>query len=67
VIDAIRSFCPEYNLASFLKDLPDIQAKTFTERTIKHSFRDAGIWPVSFKAVKKKLKEYGNNKKKIWA
>jgi hypothetical protein len=37
--------------------------KTFTVSTIKHSFKNAGMWPVSFKVVKKKLKEYGKKKK----
>ena len=32
--------------------------------TIKHSFQNAGIWPLSFKAVKKKLKEYGKKRKR---
>jgi hypothetical protein len=31
---------------------------------IKHSFQNAGIWPVSFKAVKRKLKEYGKKSKR---
>jgi hypothetical protein len=63
-MDAIRSFQPEYNLCSFLRDLPKIQEKTFTVYTIRHSFQNSGIWPVSFKAVKKKLKEYGKKKRK---
>jgi hypothetical protein len=63
-MDAIRSFQPEYNLNSLLRDLPEIREKTFTVRTIKHSFQNAGIWPVSFKAVKKKLKEYGRKSKR---
>jgi hypothetical protein len=63
-MDAIRSFQPKYNLYSFLRDLPEIREKTFTIRTIKHSFQNSGIWLVSFKAVKKKLKEYGKKKKK---
>ncbi len=63
-MDAIRSYEPEYNICSLFRDLPDIRARTFTERTIKHSFQNAGMWPVSFKAVKKKLKEYGKKKKK---
>jgi hypothetical protein len=41
-----------------------IREKTFTVRTIKHSFQNSGIWLVSFKAVKKKLKEYGKKSKK---
>src|SRR6516162_8552645 len=63
-MDAIRSFEPEYNICSLLRDLLEIREKTFTVRTIKHSFQNAGIWPVSFKAVKKKLKEYGKKKKR---
>jgi hypothetical protein len=31
---------------------------------IKHSFRNAGIWPLSFKQVKRKLKEYSKKQKK---
>jgi hypothetical protein len=38
--------------------------KTFTVRTIKHAFQNAGIWPVSFKAVRRKLKEYGKKQRK---
>jgi hypothetical protein len=63
-MDAIRSFEPEYNLTSLLRNLPEIREKTFTVRTIKHSFQNASIWPVSFKAVKKKLKEYGKKSKR---
>jgi hypothetical protein len=64
IMNAIRSFEPEYNVQSFLRDLPKIREKTFTVRTIKHSFQNAGVWPMSFKAVKKKLKEYGKKKKR---
>jgi hypothetical protein len=63
-MNAIRSFEPEYNVQSFFRDLLKIREKTFTIRTIKHSFKDAGVWPLSFKAVKKKLKEYGKKKKR---
>jgi hypothetical protein len=63
-MDAIRSYEPEYNIHCFFRDLKDIRAKTFTETTIRHSFQNAGIWPVSFKAVKKKLAEYGKKKKR---
>jgi len=64
IMNAIRSYEAEYNVQSFFRDLPKLREKTFTVRTIKHSFQNAGIWPVSFKAVKKKLKEYGKKKKK---
>lgn len=63
-MNAIRSYEAEYNVQSFFRDLPKLREKTFTVRTIKHSFQNAGIWPVSFKAVKKKLKEYGKKKKR---
>ena len=64
IMNAIRSFEPEYNIQSFFRDLPTIRTNTFKEGTIRHAFRDAGIWTVSFKAVQKKLKEYGKKKKK---
>jgi hypothetical protein len=64
LMNAIRSFEAEYLVSSFLRDLPTIREKTFTVSTIKHSFQNSGIWPVSFKAVKKKLKEYGKKSKK---
>jgi hypothetical protein len=54
----------EYNVQSFFRDLPELREKTFTVRTIKHSFQNTGIWPVSFKAFKKKLKEYGKKKER---
>ena len=63
IMNAIRSFQPEYNIRAFFRDLPFIREKTFQERTIKHAFRDAGMWPVSFKAVKAKIDEYGEKKK----
>jgi hypothetical protein len=63
LMNAIRSFEPEYNLTSFFRDLSEIRARTFKDSTIKHAFRDAGMWPVSFKAVKAKLKEYGKKTK----
>jgi hypothetical protein len=64
IMNAIRSFKAEYNVQSFFRDLPQIRAYTFTVRTIKHSFKNAGVWPVSFKMVKKKLKEYRRKTRK---
>jgi hypothetical protein len=63
-MNAIRSYEAEYLISSFFRDLPTIREKTFTMPTIKHAFQNAGIWPVSFKAVKRKLKEYGKKTKK---
>jgi hypothetical protein len=64
IMNAIYSFEAEYNIQSFFQDLPRLREKTFTKRTIKHSFKNAGIWPLSFQAVKKKLKEYGKKRKR---
>src|SRR5271156_6800485 len=63
-MNAIRSFEAEYFVSSFFRDLPTIREKTFTVSIIKHSFANSGIWLVSFKAIKKKLKEYGKKSKK---
>jgi hypothetical protein len=63
-MNAIRSYEAEYLISSFFRDLPTIREKTFTMPTIKHAFQNTGIWPVSFKAVKRKLKEYGKKTRK---
>ena len=62
-MNTIWSFEPEYNVRSFFRDLPQIRTQTFKESTVKNAFKDAGVWPVSFKAVQKKLKEYGKIKR----
>jgi hypothetical protein len=57
LMNAIRSFEAEYLVSSFLRDLPTIREKTFTINTIKHSFQNSGIWPVSFNfGCKEKVK-----------
>ena len=42
IMNAIRSHEAEYNVQSFFRDLPKIRERTFTVRTIKHSFQNAG-------------------------
>ena len=64
VWDAIRSHEPEYNVQSFFRDLPQIRAKTFTKSTIKSAFKLAGIWPVSFAMVQRKIQEYGKRERR---
>ncbi|PMD60964.1 uncharacterized protein K444DRAFT_720655, partial [Hyaloscypha bicolor E] len=64
IMNAIRSYEPEYNVQYFFCDLPGIREKIFTIRMIKYAFQNAGIWPVSFKAVRRKLKEYGKKGRK---
>ena len=64
VWNSVRGFEAEYNLCSFFRDLPKLRIKTFTKRTIKHSFKNSGMWPLSFTQVKRKIKEYGKKNKK---
>jgi hypothetical protein len=62
-MNAIQCFTPEYNIQAFFRDLPFIRQQTFKASTIKHTFKDTGIWPVSFKAVQKKVIEYRKKEK----
>ena len=62
-MNAIWSFQLEYNIRAFFRDRPFIREKTFLERTITYAFKDTGIWPVSFKAIKAKINEYEEKKK----
>jgi hypothetical protein len=48
----------DYTIASFLRDLPEIRAKTFQKLTIRDAFRHASIWPPSFKIVEEKMAKY---------
>ena len=55
---AIRSLDLEYNISSFLRDLPKIREDTFKVRTIVHAFENAGIWPVDSTVALQKIKKY---------
>ena len=56
--ESLAKFDTEYGIRSFLRDLPEIRAKTFKKDTIHHAFRDSGMWPVSPKRCIDKLKVY---------
>lgn len=58
IITATPSFEAKYNVRPFLRPSKQFQAKQFSVHTIKHSFQNAGIWSVSFKAINVKLEEY---------
>jgi hypothetical protein len=62
-MNAIQCFMPEYNVRAFFRDLPFIRQQTFKASTIKHMFKDAGMWLVSFKAVQKKVIKYRKKEK----
>ena len=63
LMNALRAFEPSYNIRAFFRDLPVIRDRTFKAITIRHSFRDAGMWPVSFIAIQKKIMEYGKKQR----
>jgi hypothetical protein len=64
LMNALRCFTPEYNIRASFRDLPFIRSQMFKSPTIKHAFRDAGMWPVGFQAVQKKVIEYGKKQNK---
>ena len=43
---------------------PQIRTNTLKEGIVKHAFKTTRIWPDSFKAVQKKLKEYSKEKRR---
>ncbi len=55
---AIANLDFEYTIASFLRDLADVWAQTFTKGTIKDAFRKAGMWPPNIQAVKTAMQKY---------
>jgi hypothetical protein len=63
VVNAMRSLEIEYTIHSFFRDPKEIRSKTFKHDTIVHAFRDSGMWPVSWKAAKKKMREYKRHKR----
>ena len=67
LINALQAFKPSYNIRAFFRDLPTIRNQTFKPCTIKHSFKDAGIWPVNFKAIQKKMAEYGKKEEQPYS
>ena len=54
--DALANLDIEYGIRSFLRDLPTIRENTFKKRTIRHAFRDSGMWPIDVKQCLKQLK-----------
>jgi hypothetical protein len=54
----MRNLDLNYNVASFMRDMQEIQAKTFKKGTIHSAFRKAGIWPINCKTALEKMKIY---------
>ena len=59
---ALHSLDIEYTLCSFFRDLSSIREQTFQPYTIKNSFQESGMFPVSFKAGLKKMRHYNKGK-----
>ena len=56
--ESLAKFDVEYGIRSFFRDLPEIRAKTFQRDTIRHAWKDSGMWPISAEQCIKKLKVY---------
>jgi len=54
----MRNLDLDYNVASFMRNMQEIQAETFKKGTIHSAFRKAGIWPISCKTALEKMKTY---------
>ncbi|RPB04342.1 hypothetical protein L873DRAFT_1666749 [Choiromyces venosus 120613-1] len=57
---ALRSLNIEYTISSFFRDLNTIHKQTFRFHTIKNSFKNSGMFPVSYKNAIKKMRYYNN-------
>lgn len=55
----------EYNITLFFRDLSTIREKTMKTYTIKNTFQDSGMWPISYKTALKKMRQYSSKKKAI--
>jgi hypothetical protein len=55
---AIQNLDLEYNLSSFMRDLPKIRQDTFKEQTIIHAFAKAGVWPVDCSIAITQLRKF---------
>jgi len=58
IYDALHSLDIEYTISSFFRDLGSICEQTFQPFTIKNSFRESEMYPVSFKQALKKMRNY---------
>ncbi|RPA96323.1 DDE-domain-containing protein, partial [Choiromyces venosus 120613-1] len=52
---ALRSLDIEYTISSFFRDLDTIRKQTFQSHIIKNSFKNSGMFPVSYKNAIKKM------------
>jgi hypothetical protein len=59
---ALHSLDFEYTITSFFRDLSTIREKTMKPYTIRNSFRDSGMWPISCKTAVKKMRQYSKKK-----
>lgn len=62
---ALHSLDIEYTMSSFFRDLNSIREQTFQPFTIKNSFQESGMFPVSFKKALKKMRHYNKKGKSV--
>jgi hypothetical protein len=62
--DAIASLDIEYGLRSFLRDLAWVWEQTFKKRTIRHAFKDSGIYPPDTTKCLQQLKTFNPPKER---
>jgi hypothetical protein len=55
---AMHNLDLDYNVASFMRDIQEIRAKTFKKGTIHSAFQKAGMWLISCKTALQKIKTY---------
>jgi hypothetical protein len=60
VHQAIRSLQFEYNYSCFLRDLPKIREKTFTEKIIVSAWAKAGLFPPDQEICLRQMKKYSD-------
>jgi hypothetical protein len=64
IVNALCSLEFDYFISSFFRDLISIRQDTFKYHTIVNSFKDSGMWPLSYKQGIKKVRLYKKNNKR---
>jgi hypothetical protein len=55
---ALKTLDFDYTISSFFRDLPKIHTQTLKKTTIKHAFKQAGMWPIDRQKVLQKMSKY---------
>jgi hypothetical protein len=55
---ALETLDFEYTILSFLRDLCEVQSKTFKRTTIQNAFTTSAMWPINCQKVVQKMAKY---------